>query len=162
MPEMSPFGWFHTVMGIIAILSGAYSIIKYKIIESKNLSAKNFLITTIITAVSALMIYKQGGFGIAHLLAVIAILAVIVGIINERRLIFGWLCPYFQALSFSSLFLFHMIPAITDFLRRLPVNDPFAESFEDPLILKFYLSFFVIYIIGIVAQMRWIKNNQIQ
>ena len=87
---------------------------------------------------------------------------VIVGIINERRLIFGWLCPYFQALSFSSLFLFHMIPAITDFLRRLPVNDPFAKSFEDPLILKFYLSFFVIYIIGIVAQMRWIKNNQIQ
>ncbi|MFL2700118.1 MAG: hypothetical protein ACJ0FI_05160, partial [Gammaproteobacteria bacterium] len=61
MPEMSPFGWFHTIMGIIAILSGAYSIIKYKIVESKNLSAKIFLITTIITAVSALMIYKQGG-----------------------------------------------------------------------------------------------------
>ena len=149
-------------MGIIAILSGAYSIIKYKIVESKNLSAKIFLVTTVITAVSALMIYKQGGFGIAHLLAVIAILAVIVGIINEKRLIFGWLCPYFQALSFSSLFLFHMIPAITDFFRRLPVDDPFAKSFEDPLILKFYIAFFVIYIIGITAQMFWIRNNQIQ
>jgi hypothetical protein len=55
-----------------------------------------------------------------------------------------------------------MIPAITDFLRRLPVDDPFAKSFEDPLILKFYIAFFVIYIIGITAQMFWIKNNQIQ
>ena len=34
MPEMSPFGWFHTIMGIVALLSGGYSIIKYKIIES--------------------------------------------------------------------------------------------------------------------------------
>jgi len=42
MPEMSPFGWFHTIMGIAALLSGAYSIIKYKILESKNNSAKNF------------------------------------------------------------------------------------------------------------------------
>lgn len=66
MPEMSPFGWFHTIMGIVALLSGGYSIIKYKIIESKNTSAKIFLSTTVITAVSALMIYKQGGFGIAH------------------------------------------------------------------------------------------------
>ena len=57
MPEMSPFGWFHTIMGIAALLSGAYSIIKYKILESKNNSAKIFLLTTVITSVSALMIY---------------------------------------------------------------------------------------------------------
>ena len=49
MPEMSPFGWFHTIMGIVALLSGGYSIIKYKIIESKNTSAKIFLSTTVIT-----------------------------------------------------------------------------------------------------------------
>lgn len=49
MPEMSPFGWFHTIMGIAALISGAYTIIRYKIIESKNTSAKIFLITTVIT-----------------------------------------------------------------------------------------------------------------
>ena len=38
MPEMSPFGWFHTIMGIAALISGAYTIIRYKIIESKNTS----------------------------------------------------------------------------------------------------------------------------
>ena len=53
MPEMSPFGWFHTIMGIAALISGAYTIIRYKIIESKNTSAKIFLITTVITSVSA-------------------------------------------------------------------------------------------------------------
>ena len=55
MPEMSPFGWFHTIMGMAALLSGAYSILRYKIIESENASAKIFLLTTVITSVSALM-----------------------------------------------------------------------------------------------------------
>jgi uncharacterized membrane protein len=161
MPEMSPFGWFHTIMGIAALLSGAYSIIKYKILESKNNSAKIFLLTTVITSVSALMIYKQGSFGVAHMLAVVALVAVAGGMMMEKRLIFGWLCPYFQAISYSALFLFHMIPAITDGLRRLPVNDPIAESFEDPLILGFYVAFLAAYIIGVFAQMVWIKKNKI-
>ena len=161
MPEMSPFGWFHTIMGMAALISGAYTIVRYKIIESKNTSAKIFLLTTVITSVSALMIYKQGSFGIAHLLAVVALLAVAGGMMMEKRLIFGWLCPYFQAISYSALFLFHLIPAITDALRRLPVHDPIAKSFEDPLILSFYLAFLVSYIILVIAQMAWIKNNKI-
>ena len=37
MPEMSPFGWFHTIMGMAALISGAYTIVRYKIIESKNI-----------------------------------------------------------------------------------------------------------------------------
>ena len=161
MPEMSLFGWFHTIMGIAALLSGTYSIIKYKILESKNTSAKIFLLTTVITSVSALMIYKQGSFGVAHMLAVVALVAVAGGMMMEKRLIFGWLCPYFQAISYSALFLFHMIPAITDGLRRLPVNDPIAKSFEDPLILGFYVAFLAAYIIGVFAQMVWIKKNKI-
>ncbi|MDA9094754.1 hypothetical protein OAE05_01955 [Gammaproteobacteria bacterium] len=161
MPEMSPFGWFHTIMGMAALLSGAYSILRYKIIASENASAKIFLLTTVITSVSALMIYKQGSFGIAHMLAVVALIAVVGGMMMERRLIFGWLCPYFQAISYSALFLFHMIPAITDGLRRLPVDDPIAKSFEDPLILGFYVLFLAAYIVGVIAQMFWIKKNKL-
>ena len=107
------------------------------------------------------MIYKQGSFGVAHMLAVVALIAVAGGMMMEKRLIFGWLCPYFQAISYSALFLFHLIPAITDALRRLPVDDPIAKSFEDPLILSFYLAFLVSYIILVIAQMMWIKNNKI-
>ena len=107
MPEMSLYGWFHTIMGIVALLTGLYSLIKYKVINSQNTSAKIFLISTLIAAVTALTLYKQGGFGVGHILAVLTLLALMVGRINEKGLFFGWLAPYFQAICYTSLFLFH-------------------------------------------------------
>jgi hypothetical protein len=159
MPEMSLYGWFHTVMGIIALLSGLYSLIRYKVISSQNTSAKIFLICTLIAALTALTLYKQGGFGVGHILAVLTLLALIVGRINEQGLLFGWLAPYFQAICYTSLFLFHSIPAITDGLRRLPVDDPVITTLNDPLLMGFYGAFFSIYIVVLVLQMFWIKRS---
>ena len=159
MPEMSLYGWFHTLMGIFALLSGFYSLVKYKIIDSENTSAKIFLACTLVAAVTALTLYKQGGFGVGHMLAVLTLLALIVGRVNEKGLFFGWLAPYFQTLCYTSLFLFHSIPAITDGLRRLPVGDPVITTLTDPLLLGFYAAFFLIYIVVLVIQMLWIKRS---
>jgi len=159
MPEMSLYGWFHTIMGIVALLTGLYSLIKYKVINSQNISAKIFLISTLIAAVTALTLYKQGGFGVGHILAVLTLLALMVGRINEKGLFFGWLAPYFQAICYTSLFLFHSIPAITDGLRRLPVGDPVITTFDDPLLMSFYAAFLLIYFVVLVLQMLWIKRN---
>ena len=159
MPEMSLYGWFHTIMGIIALLSGLYSLIRYKVISSKNTSAKIFLSCTLIGELTALTLYKQGGFGVGHMLAVLTLLALIVGRINEEGLLFGWLAPYFQAICYTSLFLFHCIPAITDGLRRLPVGDPVITDLTDPLLMSFYTAFFSIYLVVLVLQMFWIKRS---
>ena len=40
MPEMTILGWFHTVMGVGAVLSGFYTILKYKIISLDDLINK--------------------------------------------------------------------------------------------------------------------------
>jgi hypothetical protein len=146
-------------MGIFALLSGFYSLVKYKIINSQNTSAKIFLICTLIAAVTALTLYKQGGFGVGHMLAVLTLLALFVGRINEKGLFFGWLAPYFQAICYTSLFLFHSIPAITDGLRRLPVDDPVITTLTDPLLMGFYAAFFLIYFIVLILQMIWVKRN---
>ena len=89
--DISFIGWIHTLVAILAIGSGAYSLKKHTIIETKNFSAKVFVVTTIIAAVTALLIYKRG-FGVGHFLAIVTILAVIFGYINERGLFFGFLC----------------------------------------------------------------------
>ena len=36
MPEMTILGWFHTVLGIGAVLTGLYAIAKFKIISLEN------------------------------------------------------------------------------------------------------------------------------
>jgi len=159
MPEMTMLGWFHTVLGVGAVLSGFYTIFKYRVISMEENSGRLYVYLTLVVAVSALGIYNQGGFGIAHILAVLTLIAIAGGVIMEKVKLFGSFSKYFQALGYTSTLLFHMIPAITDFLRRLPVGDPFVDSFEDPLLVNFQLSFLLIYLTGIVIQMFWLKKH---
>jgi len=160
MPEMTMLGWFHTVLGVVAVSSGFYTLYKYRVISVKEGSGKLYVYVTFLVAGSALGIYNQGGFGIAHILAVLTLLALAGGLIMEKIKLFGSLSKYFQALSYTSTLLFHMIPAITDFLRRLPVGDPFIDSFEDPLLVNFYLAFLLIFVVGIIAQIFWLKKQE--
>ena len=159
MPEMTVLGWFHTILGILAVLSGFYTLYKYKIITTEESSGKLYVLVTLLVAGSALGIYNQGGFGIAHVLAVLTLIALAGGYFMEKFKWFGSFSKYFQALGYTSTLLFHMIPAITDFLRRLPVGDPFIDSFEDPLLLNFHAAFLVIYLVGLVTQMVWLKRQ---
>lgn len=158
--DISFIGWIHTLIALIAILSGAYSLKKYTIIETKNFSAKIFIVTTIIAAITALLIYKRG-FGVGHLLAIITLLAVIFGYINERGLFFGFLTPYFQTVSYSALFLFHMIPGITEILRRFPLDNPIVidSNVDHPILISFYITFFISYLIITTNQIIWLQKR---
>jgi hypothetical protein len=37
-------------------------------------------------------------------------------------------------------------------LRRLPVGDPFIDSFESPLLQGFHLGFLGLYVLGVLVQ----------
>ena len=160
MPEITLFGWFHTIVGMLALVSGVYSLAKYKVIEPQHLSSKIFLGCTLIAALTALAIFRRGEFGPAHALAVLTLLALLVGMVAAKTTIFGKLSPYLQATAFSGTFLFHMIPAITDGLARLPVGAPIVTDIKDPLLLQFYVAFLVIYLIGLASQMLWLRKRQ--
>jgi uncharacterized membrane protein len=75
MPEMIPLGWFHTILGIGAVVSGFYTLIKYRVVSLTHRSGKLYVLLTLIVAGTALGIYNQGGFGIAHNLAVLTLVA---------------------------------------------------------------------------------------
>jgi uncharacterized membrane protein len=160
MPEITLFGWFHTLVAIVALLAGFYTLARFKVISSEQLSGKIYLICTIIAAASALGIYKHGGFGVAHFLAVLTLLAVLVGGAAEKTGFFGKFSSYLQAASYSATLLFHMIPAITDGLMRLPVGAPFVTDLADPLLRGFYLAFLVAYVVGLGLQFLWLRGNK--
>ena len=136
---------------------GFYTLAKYRLIEWRHTTGKIYLLSTLFVAVTALMIFQHGGFGIAHILAVLTLLALIAGAITEKTQLLGKLSPYFQALCYSATLLFHMIPAITDGLMRLPVGDPVLTNIEDPLLKKFYLAFLIVFVVGYIAQVIMLR-----
>ncbi|MCE2841261.1 MAG: hypothetical protein ACK44O_07170 [Novosphingobium sp.] len=161
MPTITPLGWFHTGIAIIAILAGIYALAVHKLIKPDQRSGLIYLVCTLLAAATSLMIYNQGtGFGPAHALGVLTLLALAGGFIVPQLRFLGGLIPYLQALCFSATLLFHMIPAITDGLRRLPVGDPVVDRIDDPLLRGFYLAFLVLFLLGYGAQVLWLRRQR--
>ena len=159
MPEISPLGWFHTVLGITALVSGIFALAKYKEITLQTRSGQIYLAATLVTVGTALGIFQHGEFGPGHALAVMTFLALAVGTLAATTKLFGNLSRYVRAIGYSATLLFHSIPAVTDGLLRLPVGDPVLTSIGDPLLRKFYLGLLLLFLAGISLQLRWIHRQ---
>ena len=160
MPPMSTLGWFHTALGIIALVSGVITLYRHKEITSQHASGQIYLLATLVTAATALAIYQQGSFGPGHVLAVLTLGALAVGTVAGNTDVFGNASRYLRAVSYSATLLFHSIPAVTDGLLRLPVGDPVLKSIEDPVLLMCYAVLLVLYLAGVTWQVRWIRRQR--
>ena len=81
-------------------------------------------------------------------------------VLTETLAPFGKWSVYLQTGGLHATVLFHMIPAITDFLRRLPVGDPFVDSLDAPLVQSFHLAFLAAFIVGVLAQWMWLTARE--
>ncbi len=160
MPEIIPLGWFHTAMGIIALISGVVALVRYREIKPQTRSGQIYLVTTLITAGTALAIFQHGAFGPAHGLAVMTLAALAVGTVASTTKFFGKLSRYVRAVSYSATLLFHSIPAVTDSLMRLPVGDPVLTSIEDPVLKLCYAALLFLFLVGVSLQLRWIHKQR--
>ena len=159
MPEMTTLGWFHTAMGITALFSGGITLARFKEISLQTRSGQIYLATTLITAGTALAIFQRGEFGPGHGLAVLTLMALVVGTVAETTKPFGTLSRHVQAVSYSATLLFHCVPAVTDGLLRLPIGDPVVTSITDPIMKVCYLALLVLFLVGISFQLRWIHRQ---
>ncbi len=160
MPEMIPLGWFHTIIGVTALVSGALALMKYQEITLTTRAGQIYVAATFVTAVTALAIFQRGVFGPGHALAILTLLALFVGLLAATTNVFRGLSRYLQALGFSSTLLFHCIPAVTDGLLRLPVGDPLLATLDDPVLKVCYLVLLLLFLVGITLQLRWIHREQ--
>ncbi len=159
MPEMSPLGWFHTAMGIVALISGGYTLYVFKEITLQTRSGRIYLAATLVTAATALAIYQRGAFGPGHILAVMTLGALALGTLAGSTRLFGGFSRYLRALCYTATLLFHSVPAVTDGLLRLPVGDPVVTTIDDPLMRGSHLALLVLFLVGVTIQLRWIRKQ---
>ena len=156
---ISYIGWFHTILGIAAIVVGLYLLIRDRFIFMDSKLAKFYLLSTVITCASSFLLYgATGSFNTAHWLSVITILAVLFALGLERFNIFGFLNIYLKQLALTGTVFFSMLPTTAEVLQRLPPGDPFVDSIEDPLVQSFYMAYVVIF--GIFAVYQVIRLSR--
>lgn len=87
--SLSAIGVFHTILGSLAIFCAIKLLWTNKQIDAVSITGKVYLLATLLTAGSALTIFKHGGFNAAHGLAILTILAVLGGFIADKLVLFN-------------------------------------------------------------------------
>ena len=154
-------GWFHSIVGILAILVGLYLLYRDRFIFINTGLAKFYLIATVITSASSLFIYRAtGSFNTAHILSVMTIFAVLFAYALHKKSIFGFLNNYLKQLALTGTVFFSMLPTTAEVLQRVPPSNPLANSIEDPLVQNFYMSYVVIFGIFSIYQIIKISKGE--
>lgn len=157
--SLTPMGLLHTLLGIIALVSGFILLWRTKRLSYQPISGKIYLLATFITAASSLFIFNHGGFNVAHALGVLTLLAVMVGVVLEKTQIFNSLNKYLVNLCYSATILFHLLPTTTEIMTRFPTDAPLASSLKDPLLHQTFLIITVIFLMALILQMLWLRKQ---
>lgn len=134
MLGLSTLGLIHTAISLVALVCGLILLLRDGQISPRARFGRTYLIATLLTALTALGIFRHGGFGPPHALAIMTLVALGVGAAASYSGLFGRAGRYVEAVCYSATFLFHLVPGFTETLTRLPAGAPVAASAEAPIL----------------------------
>ncbi|MGJ7563231.1 hypothetical protein ACSFBM_05155 [Variovorax sp. GB1R11] len=164
---MAPTGWLgltslgtvHTAISLVAVVAGLWSLFRYREITFRTGLGQVFVWTTVLTCLTGFGIFQHGGFGKPHALGILTLVALAVGAMAGRGMLFGRRARHVEAAAYSASFLFHWIPAFTETLTRLPLGAPLLSSPEAPELKAITGVLFLLYLAGVWLQIRRLRGG---
>jgi uncharacterized membrane protein len=152
MLGLTDLGAVHTLISLVAVGAGIVSFARYGSISLRTSVGIVYVVTTALTALTGFGIFKTGAFGPAHAVGVLTLVVLAFAVLVEKRPIVGSLSRPIEAVSYTTTFFLHMIPAINETTTRLPPSAPLAAGPNDPLVLALVALALVLYIAGAAVQ----------
>ncbi|MBI1779446.1 MAG: hypothetical protein HYR63_29285 [Proteobacteria bacterium] len=160
MLGLTPLGTFHTGISMIAVLAGLIALIRDKEISPKNRLGQIYVVATVITCVTAFGIFRHGGFGKPHVLAILTLLVLGVAAAAGYSSLFGRASRYVETIGYSVTFFFHLIPGITETATRLSPGAPLVADADAPSLQVAALVLFLALLIGAALQARQLGGRR--
>jgi uncharacterized membrane protein len=151
---ISNFGMLHTVIGLLAVVTGYVMLIRHGAIGSRSRLGLFYSVTTVITCFTGFFIFRHGSFGVAHVLGVITLVTLALAAWAGRTTMLGRAGRYVETLSYTATLFFHMIPGFVETTTRIPAEQPFASGPDDPA-LQAILGGVLLVFLGIGAAQVW-------
>lgn len=149
---LTTLGIIHTAISLIAVAAGLIAFVRDHEINPRKRVGKIYVIATIITCLTAFGIFQHGGFGAPHVLGIITLVVLGVAYAAGTHRAFGRASPYVETVGYSATFLFHMIPAITETVTRVPSGAPLVADRESPVLQAAAGVLFILFLIGAALQ----------
>src|SRR5262249_44546316 len=115
-------------------VTGFILIVRDRSISPSARLGPTYLFATLLTAATALGIFRHGGFGPPHALAILTLAALAAGWAASYLGVFGGASADGEGLCSWATYLFHLVPGFTETLTRLPAGAPIAASDQAPIL----------------------------
>ncbi|MYM87789.1 hypothetical protein GTP91_11420 [Rugamonas sp. FT82W] len=148
---LTSLGIIHTVISLIAVGAGIVGFLRDRRVDLDTGAGKIYLWTTVATCITGFGVFQHGGFGKPHALGVLTLL-----LLGAAWTLRGRVVP--QTVLLSTTFFFHLIPAMTETLTRLPLGAPLLKDAEAPELKAITGILFLLLVIGVTLQVRWLKQ----
>ncbi|XHS78142.1 hypothetical protein ACFJGW_20830 [Burkholderiaceae bacterium UC74_6] len=156
MTGLTPLGTFHTIVSVVALIAGVAAFAWHGEISPRSRAGLLYIWATVIVCVTGFGIFQHGGFGKPHQLGVITLITLAV-VYGAGKGWFGRSSRYIETVGYSLTFFFHMIPAWTETLTRLPSEAPVFTNPEDPRLQALYGLSFLVFLVGATVQVRRLR-----
>ncbi|MBO9716136.1 MAG: hypothetical protein J7507_04845 [Pseudoxanthomonas sp.] len=147
--NLSQFGTVHTLVALLAVACGIVALARHGRIGTASRSGRGYVLLTALTAVTGLFIFRHGGFGPPHVLAILTLVVLAVAFAAECL---GHpdrgLARYVAVLGYSLTLFFHLIPGLTETGTRLPLGAPLFSGPEDATLKMLVGIGFLVYLAG--------------
>src|SRR5258706_968446 len=112
---LTTLGTIHPAIGIVAVIAGLVALARFREISTHSGAGRIFVIGTVLTCLTGLPIFRHGGFGPPHALAILTLVVLAFAYAGERAKL-GGLSHYYAVLGYSFSFFLHFIPATAETL----------------------------------------------
>lgn len=158
--DITPIGAFHTLAALIALACAAASFVRSGRIDPRTKIGLAYVMTTLLTAMTSLVIFRHGGFGPGHVLGVLTLIAVGIGLVANRARPERSNPGYVEVAALSSTLLFHLIPGVTETLVRVPLEAPFAQSPTDPALVPIQGLVAGLFFVGLTIELLRLRQTR--
>ena len=155
---LTQLGVLHTLVSLVAVVAAVIALVRHREISPWQRSGQVYIVATVVVCLSGFGIFRHGGFGPPHALGILTLLTLGIAFAAGRRL-FGHLSRRIEIIAYTATVFFHTIPGVTESLTRFPPGAPIAKSQEDPMFPVIYGVFFVIFLVGVTLQVRWLSAH---
>lgn len=152
---ISPLGWLHTLGSLPAIPLAAYMLIRYGRILPQSKAGSAYFYSMLVGAASAFFVAHQPA---SYVIAGVTLIFLFIGYGVGRILKNGWVPRYVETIFLTLTVFLLMVPTVTETLRRVPDGHPLVTDLKSPHLLGAQGSLLVLLIIGLTAQLWYLRK----
>lgn len=154
---ISPLGWVHTLGSLPAIPFAFYMFARHGRIVPRSGPGAVYFISMLIGAATVFLVAHQPISKVIGLVTLIVLLAGY-GVGRTNRL--GRAGVYIETILLTVSAFLLMVPTVSETLRRVPDGHPLVTDLNSPLLLGAQATLLLALIIGITAQVIYLRRQK--